>query len=681
MDPSLSSSSFDKHAFLSKIPYSKNDEEYSFYERLIPELQNRKPSDIPRILVITDAEKDYDDLIAIVVLCEMYRLGVVEIAGIIANHKPARRRAKFLRTIVHLLGMGHVEVAEGTDGVEDPNQTRFLEESYYELKNTTFEEQEWNKKPFRRGAELIDTLAKQVDNEGKEPLTVLLISSLQDISDYFNSHKNDPDFLPQHFKKFVSQGGYEILGSGDTCTLKPIKIAQNNSFHPTAAKNYTDCLVKFKLASDAWSREAAKAARLDGSIFANLDEHGPIGAHLAWVYRRLEFKFFWDPFNAPYMPHLDPNWYVTTRLGLNVESNPLKDFDQSPPGFLQILPHSKIIAYDGCAAIGTVGDDIMRALGIMGEPEPYNEAAQQQHRLFGRTPNDLGGIDASKLRDTLRVFFFGALKSTSKSAEKLIPSRSIKHKVDNYKVTLDVFDQQVPYLKKSRELAQAAKEKEVDKEELERLQTEKGLERSEAEKELKRIQREEELKRLQTEKGLEQSEAEEELKRKELKRLQAEKELKQLKAEKLPPPYSGYPKVPAPNEIPYELLFQRALSGEDTKNKERKLRWKDVFRQLNSLRENTYALAMAINALPERQRFGAIKKLRAKGKTAVLAELERLQNMGIEDGERAGGHKRYTQFVNLYRERRTAGPHNIRGVQSVRYNPETGDIVYGQMKE
>jgi hypothetical protein len=107
------------------------------------------------------------------------------------------------------------------------------------------------------------------------------------------------------FKKFVSQGGYKLIGSGDTCTLEP-SDAQNNNFHPTAAKNYTDCLVDFKLPSDAWSREAAKAARLDGSTFANLIEYGPIGAHLSWLYQRLEFKFFWDPFNTPYIPRLNP---------------------------------------------------------------------------------------------------------------------------------------------------------------------------------------------------------------------------------------------------------------------------------------------------------------------------------------------------------------------------------------
>ncbi|KAK4184216.1 hypothetical protein QBC35DRAFT_455508 [Podospora australis] len=118
-DSSPSSLTFDEQAVLSKIPYSKKDEEYSYYESLIPELKRRQPSDTPRILVITDVQKDYDDLIAIMFLSEMRRLGVVEIAGFITNHEPALRRAKFLRTIVHLLGMGHIEVAEGTSGVEN----------------------------------------------------------------------------------------------------------------------------------------------------------------------------------------------------------------------------------------------------------------------------------------------------------------------------------------------------------------------------------------------------------------------------------------------------------------------------------------------------------------------------------------------------------------------------------
>jgi len=306
----------------------------------------------------------------------------------------------------------------------------------------------------------------------------------------------------------------------------------NNKFHETAAKTYTNCLVDFKLPSDIWLREAVKAARLDGSIFANLVKYRPIGAHLSWLYKRLEFKFFWDPFNAPYMPHLNPEWYLKTRFALDFNSTLFKDFNTSPPEFTQALAYNKVITYNGCAAIGTVGDGIMDALDIMGDLEPYNKAAHQ-HRLFGCVENDLGKVNTVKLGAALRVFFLGALKSMSKSVEELIPSHIIKHNVVDYKVTLDIFDKQSPYLKESRELVDAAKEKKVDREkELERLQTEKGLERFQAEKELEWIQAEEEMKRLK-----------------------AEEKLKRLKSEKLPQPYSEHPKVLDAKDIPYELLY------------------------------------------------------------------------------------------------------------------------------
>lgn len=79
-------------------------------------------------------------------------------------------------------------------------------------------------------------------------------------------------------------------------------------------------------------------------------------------------------------------------LRLSSDSNPFENFNTSPPKFTRVLHHTKIIAYNGCAAIGTIGDDVMRAQGIMSELEPHNKAAYQ-HRLFRRTENDLGGID------------------------------------------------------------------------------------------------------------------------------------------------------------------------------------------------------------------------------------------------------------------------------------------------
>ncbi|KAK0644130.1 hypothetical protein B0T16DRAFT_417193 [Cercophora newfieldiana] len=497
--------------FRRKIPYTReeNQQRYEAYEKLIPVLEARKPSDRPRIVVITDVEQDYDDLLAIIFLSEMHHLGAVELAGLITNHGDPLKRAKFLRTVMHLLDMGDIQVAEGTVALWPPEKARDYRPGYYELKNTTFENQSWNKPKFLTGYELLENLAQEVD-KGKEPLTVLLISSLHDISEYFRVHEDDPAFLKRHFRKFVSQGGYTVNTDPATgaCNIAPVEQMFNNASHIPSARHFTKCLAKYGLPSDAWSKEAAVAATLDGSVFTEAVKYGPIGRHLQWLRERQEFKFYWDPYNAPFRSWLDPSWFLRIRCAMDPKSEKFFKFSKSPPSFREALPEIKVIVYDGCAAMGAVGDDIMRALGIMGDdikvPE-YNKAAHQ-HRIFGAGVGDLGGISGEQLGSMFEVFLLGALKRTKDAAEGLIPSDSVEHQVEQYRVGLHIFKHQVPFLKEGNTLAEKTKNQKI----------------SESERE------------------------------------QANKALKTLKSEFLPGELGNWPKVPAILDIPYELLYQEA---------------------------------------------------------------------------------------------------------------------------
>jgi len=536
----MPSSAFDESTFRNKIPYNKGDKNYAFYESLIPVLRERKPSDRPRIAVFTDIELDYDDLLAIIFLSEMHRLGAVELVGFIANHGASLERAKFLRSVLLLLGLCHIEVAEGTNGVGDPDklvEKHWLTGSYYELKNITFA-QVWDNEPFRSGSALLEDLTREVD-KGKEPLTVLLISSLQDISEYFNSKlgplkvaSDDADskiarkkpeaviepgarvdtetenkgakFLKTYFKRFISQGGYMVT-TGNTlnsaCKMEPLSNMANNNWNLDAAKNYTQCLAKYGLPSDAWSREVAKAATLDSCTITKQAGMGPIGTHLSWLFPRQEFKFYWDPFNAPFQPRLNKEWYLKTRLVLKSDTELFNELKNSPPSFREVLPMIKVIAYDGCAAMGAVGDDIMLALGIIGDNIPVYNMASHQHRIFGAGEGDLGGINGRRLGDAFEAFLCGALMATHHDAEQLIPSSSVRHEQQNYRVGLGIFEHQLPFLQQCMKLEDKAKQ------------------------------------------GDEMSRG----------------QLAQLKSENLPGELGAYPKVPALQDIPYELLYQDAI--------------------------------------------------------------------------------------------------------------------------
>ncbi|VBB73136.1 Putative protein of unknown function [Podospora comata] len=472
-----------------QIPFAEGTEEYGYYERLQHVVRSRLPGMKPRVLVITDIEQDYDDLLAIIFLSEMHRMGAIELAGCIANHHPADRRAKFLRTTLDCLNLQHVPVAIGTKGASDI--VAHAPDLYYGLKNRRFHDYAERKHtPPLSGEELIDFLVDQsgkVQTPGGTPtqkLTVLLISSLQDISEAFERWKSVPGapFPTNKFDKFISQGGYKLEGNN----LWPEMGMTNNKFHRQAAKNYTRTLQGCKLKSDAWSREAAKAARLDGSFFQELFQLGPIGAHLEWMWLRQEFKFYYDPLNDPYMPQLDVGWYLNTRLNLSRKSDLFQQLAKSMPPFQEVVPLIKVIAYDCCAAVGAVGEDFMKVFHVLDpsvkQQAPLDKTLSEHerlfndnktiHRVFGRTQGDMGGINADQLASVMEVFILGGLLATKDHAEKLLqtksPSTAIPdHEPMQYKNTLENWehDRQQPLItevKRCRKELQGLKDKQAD---------------------------------------------------------------------------------------------------------------------------------------------------------------------------------------------------------------------------
>lgn len=440
-------------------PFAANEEFHKYYEKLFKLLKERKPEDKPRIVVYTDIEQDYDDLLTVIFLAEMHRMGAIELTGFVANHHPALQRAKFLRTVLHLLNLSHIPVAVGTAGVqgveeilstddEDTKKAKIRKtkealklhapDFYYGLKNTTFRDAPWNKDDFPLGIALVDGLA-----DSKRPLTVLLISTLQDIGEYFDSHKTDPNFLRTRFSKFVSQGGYEVTQTNGKMAMTPVKDMMNNKFHLNQAANYTNYLANLKLRSDAWSREAAKASKLPGTFMKDLFQYGPIGAHLEWMWMRLEFKFYWDPFNWPFMPNLDPGWYLNTRLGMPRGTDQFNKLKDSAVPFTYAAPNIQVIVYDCCAAVGAVGDDFMRAMGVLvpeNEIPAYNRAAHG-HRVFGKDAKEpaLGGVRGPVLREVMQAFIMGGLRSTYKKAQATPGFQKIQHDTTSYRFGVDAF--------------------------------------------------------------------------------------------------------------------------------------------------------------------------------------------------------------------------------------------------
>ncbi|CAI6068073.1 unnamed protein product [Clonostachys chloroleuca] len=412
--------------FRSEIPYDYGTEEYNLYATLIPLLGRPR-----KLLVITDIEQDRDDLLAVILLSHMHSLGIIELVGCVANHRPSDKRAKFLKTVLHVLGTPEIPVAVGTDGTGGrENRTLY----WHELQNQTFEEQDWNKGEQIDGYTLIHQLVDSQFNPQK--LTALNISSFQDLSEYLKTQ--DDETIQKHFAKVVSQGGYEIVEG----SIKPDWTAMNNKFNREAASYVTNRLDELSIPSDAWGKQVAVAAALDRSFLKTL--LGPLGHHLRWVSAHQDYKYYFDALHKPFMPHLGKTWLLEIYMGLNRDSDEFLEMLDQPLSFHTFLKTGKFPAYDACAAMGALGDDVLQCLGILSTSAKPSEL--HPHRMFGKSRNDLGGVDASKLKWVLQVFLQGSLKATYKRAEEIIPTSTLRYSSPSYSITLDIFRRQQPYM-------------------------------------------------------------------------------------------------------------------------------------------------------------------------------------------------------------------------------------------
>lgn len=360
------------------IPNELTGEECSVYEAILEVVEERKSLSgdnkqrIPHIVIVTDLAKDYDDLLAMMVLKELHRLGVVHIEGFVANLMPSDKRALFGRGALDSLDYPDIPVAVGTIG----DSKRMLDPHTHEFDNTDrFMASEATKNTLPDGQELMREIFTRAVAEGFG-ITILTISSLMDLAQFAENHG---ELLRNGLSNVVLQGGYRIMNGKLTADF----AAQNNKFDEEGSQAFHDYMQDNRIPSTSWTKVAAQAVPIYNTLFEYLErtDH-PLGPYLRNVQVKQDLAFYNRACSDnPYAPYMTQDWYVKTKSTWFAAGH---EPDEPYPLGEDMIPYfTKVVAYDALAAVGSAGEDVLEKFGIIRPIVKRKDVDDPTHRLVG----------------------------------------------------------------------------------------------------------------------------------------------------------------------------------------------------------------------------------------------------------------------------------------------------------
>jgi inosine-uridine nucleoside N-ribohydrolase len=357
-----------------KIPAGLCDAEMEIYQTLLGALKSRamrgqKP---PHLVVITDLAKDYDDLLAMVLLAELHRLGLVELEAFVANLMPAQKRARFGRGALDLLGLKQIPIAAGSIGSVKQHKV-----NDYEFKHCSFMAPP-DCAEFENGEDLLFRVFRKAEEE-KRKITLVLLSSLMDISEF--AHKY-PNLLKSAVDRISIQGGMYF----DKGTLKADSFAANNNFALDHAMHFTKYIQDNNIPTTVFTKVAAFATKIYSEFFADLAATGhPIGIHLRKTQLAQDVNFYTDTMDEKtrFRPFMTQRWFLTNKSTWFTEGHSEDPTVEPYPPPEQVVPYlTVVVAYDALAALGAVGEDVLADLCVL-KPAPDSSI----YRIVGVGPS------------------------------------------------------------------------------------------------------------------------------------------------------------------------------------------------------------------------------------------------------------------------------------------------------
>lgn len=357
-----------------QIPEGLTREHISIYEMILGVVHRRKfeKKKPVNLIVITDLGKDYDGLLAMLVLKELDRLGVIRLLGFVANLYPAQTRARLGRGALDRLGLSHVPIAIGTKGEDTPHEAL-----RYEFEGSNgFIAHEDTKLP--EGKELLHKLFTEA-KANNDKITFLGLSSLMDITQFIQS---EYELVKAALDRVILQGGYNLVDD----KLEADVAAANNNFAFKEAQYFHRFLQDNKIPSQCFTKVATFATPIYQPFLRQIGKSGVnVGEYLRAVQIGQDLHY-WKCASGPredrFRPFMDEKWFLKNKTTW-YDKHP---DEPGPPG-KKIKPWlDKVTVYDCLAALGAAGEDVLVALDVIVPLKERLDTEHAIHKIVGVLP-------------------------------------------------------------------------------------------------------------------------------------------------------------------------------------------------------------------------------------------------------------------------------------------------------
>jgi inosine-uridine nucleoside N-ribohydrolase len=371
-----------------RIPVGLQAEDDEVYKKIFKLLKSRNGPP-PNIVVISDIQKDVDDLVAWTMLAEMHRLGVLVLKGFVANFVNAEKRTRVGRGALDLLNLKSIPIAQGTEGTSREKDIK-RKVAEYEFDNCPFPVDK--SAAFQTGYDLLCDIFTKADRNG-EKLTVLAISSHRDLWEFMSKKKV---LVKNVMTKLVSQGGFWELENDNV----EVRIdAANLAFDMKAARSVHAFCVEHKIPMRGFTKNATFKTHISDEFCKSLYEDcSIIGRYIRYAQVAMDLDFYQSSCvpEKRFAPNMDQKWYLqnkTTWFDSHGVNEPYPD-DEAVKPYL-----NKLNAYDCLAAVGSCGDDFMDAVGAR---LPWDRSSKV---LNGAQVTPSGNLIVNKPGTTIELLF------------------------------------------------------------------------------------------------------------------------------------------------------------------------------------------------------------------------------------------------------------------------------------